>query len=120
MQTTPDEAPLAARTASSASRSVLAADLKIKGDMTSDGTIEVLGEVEGKIAARALIVGNDGRVKGTVSAESVEVRGRLDGRISCSALTLRAASSVRADSTYSTVIIESGAQIDGRFTLAKA
>ena len=120
MQTTPDKVPLPARTASSASRSVLAADLKIKGDMTSDGTIEVLGEVEGKIVAHAVIVGNEGRIKGTVSAETVEVRGRLDGRISCVALTLRAASSVKADSTYATLVIESGAQIDGRFTLAKA
>lgn len=122
MQTKSADAPLPARTASSpssASRSVLAADLKIKGDMTSDGTIEIMGEVEGKISARALIVGGEGRVKGTVSAETVEVRGRLDGRISCTGLTLRAASSVKADSTYSSLIIESGAQIDGRFTFAK-
>lgn len=119
MQTTTADAPLPARTGNSASRSVLAADLWIKGDMTSDGTIEILGEVEGKISARALIVGGEGRIKGTVSAETVEVRGRLEGRISCTGLTLRAASSVKADSTYGTLIIESGAQVDGRFTFAK-
>ena len=48
MQTTPDKVPLPARTASSASRSVLAADLKIKGDMTSDGTIEVLARLKAR------------------------------------------------------------------------
>jgi cytoskeletal protein CcmA (bactofilin family) len=123
MQTKPAEptapAAPASRTGSATSRSVLAADLKIKGDVTSDGTVEILGDVEGKITARALVIGAEGKVKGSVSAETVEVRGKLDGRISCNGLTLRAAASVRADSTYSTLVIESGASIEGRFTMAK-
>lgn len=105
---------------STGGRSVLAADVVIKGDITADGIIEVLGEVDGKISARTLIVGGEGRVKGIVTAETVEVRGRLEGRISCVSLTLRAASSVKADSSYSSLIIESGAQVDGRFTHAKS
>lgn len=124
MQNTPaDQTAAAARPVTApgaASRSVLAADLKIKGDLTSNGTVEVLGEIDGKITVRSLIVGGEGRVKGTVSAETVDVRGRLDGRISCASLTLRAAASVKADSTYATLVIECGAQVDGRFTRAKA
>ncbi|MGB8815369.1 MAG: polymer-forming cytoskeletal protein [Paracoccaceae bacterium] len=115
----PPRQPSTSPAPAATSRSVLAADLKIKGDLSSDGTIEVLGEIDGKVTARALIVGAEGRVKGTVSAETVEVRGLLDGRISCTALTLRAAASVKADSTYTTLIIESGATVEGRFTLAK-
>jgi len=118
--TSTTDTPMPTRTPSAASRSVLAGDLKIKGDVTSDGTIEVLGEVDGKITARALIVGAEGRVKGAVSAETVEVRGRLDGKISCVSLTLRAAATVKADSSYSTLVIESGAQVEGHFSFAKA
>lgn len=114
---TPDSP--ASRPAMPAGRSLLAADVRIKGDMTAEGTIEVMGEVEGKISARTLIVGGEGRVKGTVMAETVEVRGRLEGRISCVSLSLRAAASVKADITYQSLTIEAGAQIDGRFTLAK-
>ncbi len=102
-----------------AGRSVLAADVKIKGDLTALGTIEIMGEVDGKVSARNLVIGGEGRVKGTVSAETIEVRGHLEGRVSCESLTLRAAATVKADSTYSTLVIESGASVAGRFTLAK-
>ncbi|MDT8855135.1 polymer-forming cytoskeletal protein [Paracoccaceae bacterium Fryx2] len=100
-------------------RSVLATDLRITGDITSDGTIEVTGEIDGTITARTLVIGSEGRVTGTVSAETIELRGKLEGRISCQALTLRAAATLRADCTYAVLIIESGAHVEGRFTLAK-
>ena len=100
--------------------SVLAQDLKIVGEITSNGTIEVLGEIEGNLAARGLIIGTEGRVAGSVIADTVEVKGKLDGRVSSGSFTLRAAARVAADITYSTVIIESGAQIEGTFKLAKA
>ncbi len=100
-------------------KSVLAQDLKIVGEITSNGTIEVLGEIEGTLSARGLIVGAEGRVAGTITAETVEVKGKLDGRVSSDNFTLRAAARVAADITYTTLIIESGAQIEGQFTVAK-
>lgn len=101
-------------------RSVLAQDLKIVGEITSNGTIEVLGEIEGNLQARGLVVGAEGRVAGAVVADTVEVKGMLNGRVSSDSFTLRAAARVAADITYSTLVIESGAQIEGTFTLAKA
>jgi len=105
---------------SNANKSVLASDLKIVGEVTSAGSIEILGEVDGNLTAHGLIVGAEGRVSGTVRAETVEVKGRLDGKISTEGLTLRAAAHVAADVTYSTVVIENGATIEGNFTLRKA
>lgn len=105
---------------SNANKSVLANDLKIVGEVTSAGSIEILGEVDGNLTAHGLIVGAEGRVSGTVRAETVEVKGRLDGKISTEGLTLRAAAQVAADITYSTVVIENGATIEGNFTLRKS
>ncbi|MDB5658074.1 MAG: hypothetical protein JWS10_689, partial [Cypionkella sp.] len=51
---------------------------------------------------------------------TVEVKGKLDGRVDSQTFTLRAAAQVAADISYTTLIIESGAQIEGRFTKAKA
>ena len=101
---------------SSNNRSILSSDLKITGEITSTGTIEVLGEVDGTISAIGLIIGGEGRVTGQVNAETVEVKGRLDGRVDSQSFTLRAAAAVTADVSYSTLVIESGAQIEGRFT----
>ena len=97
----------------------IAADLRITGEVSSTGTIEVLGEIEGNITSKGLIVGAEGRVNGTVSAENVEVRGRLDGSIATHGFALRASAVVQADVLYTTLMIESGAQIEGKFTLNK-
>jgi len=116
----PTAAPSPAGRPASNTRSVLAQDLRIVGEITSNGTIEVLGEVEGNLSARGLVVGAEGRVAGSVVAETVEVKGKLNGRVSSDSFTLRAAANVAADITYTTLIIESGAHIEGTFTLAKA
>lgn len=103
------------RPAAPAGRSVIAQDVRIKGDLGSDGTVEIMGEVEGRINARTLVIGAEGFVKGTVTAETVDVRGKVDGKISCASLLLRSAAQVKADVAYTTVSIESGATIEGRF-----
>ncbi|MEY3309525.1 MAG: hypothetical protein RLZZ413_3563 [Pseudomonadota bacterium] len=100
-------------------RTVLAADIRLSGDLSSTGTVEILGEVSGDITAQTLIVGAEGLVKGSVSAEAVEVRGTLDGKVSCLSFTLRSSAVVTAEVNYDILIIESGAQIDGRFKRAK-
>ncbi len=86
-------------------RSVLAADLRITGDIVAEGAVEVMGEIEGSIRAKSFLVAQDGRMKGTVTAETVEVRGHLEGAIACSTLTLRSAAHVRADIVYTAVAI---------------
>jgi cytoskeletal protein CcmA (bactofilin family) len=99
-------------------RTVLAADIRLSGDLSSSGTVEILGEVSGDITAQTLIVGAEGLLKGSVSAEAVEVRGTLDGKVSCLSFTLRSSAVVTAEVNYDLLIIESGAQIDGRFKRA--
>jgi cytoskeletal protein CcmA (bactofilin family) len=105
---------------SNSARSVLGADLKITGEITSTGSVEILGEIEGNITANGLIVGQEGRIKGTVNAHTVEVKGKLDGKVMCESFTLRASSEVKADVTTVALVIESGAKIDGRFLKPKA
>ena len=108
------------RSAGNSAKSVLAADLRIIGEVSSTGTIEVLGEIEGNITSKGLIVGAEGRESGTVSAENVEVRGKLDGSVATHGFALRASAEVQADILYTTLMIESGAQIEGKFTMNKA
>ncbi len=102
-----------------AGRSVLGSDLRITGEITTSGSVEILGEIDGNITANGLIVGHEGRVTGSVSAQTVEVRGKLDGKVSCDSFTLRSSAEVKADITTSGIVIESGAQIEGRFLKAK-
>jgi cytoskeletal protein CcmA (bactofilin family) len=104
---------------SNTGRSVLGADLRITGEITSTGSVEVLGEIDGNITAQGLIIGQEGRVKGSVKADTVEVKGKLDGKVSCDNFTLRSTAEVKADVTTGGIVIESGAVMEGRFLKPK-
>jgi hypothetical protein len=62
---------------SNSARSVLGADLKITGEITSTGSVEVLGEIEGNITANGLIIGQEG-LRGFHPACLVGGQGRCD------------------------------------------
>jgi cytoskeletal protein CcmA (bactofilin family) len=112
-------APARSGSATSAGRSVFSSDLKITGEVSSSGTLEILGEVDGNVSARGLLIGAEGRVSGTVQADTVEVRGHLEGKVATNDFTLRAPAEVAADVTYRVLVIESGASIEGHFARAK-
>ena len=97
-------------------RSILASDLKITGEIASAGIVEVFGEIDGNISADSLTIGPEGRVSGAIGAAVIEVKGHVDGKIISGSFTMRASADVAADVTYETVVIESGAQIEGRFS----
>ena len=100
-------------------KSVFSSDLRITGEVTSAGTLEIQGEVDGNVTARSRLSGPEGRVRGAGGARGIEVKGQLDGKVATQSFTLRAPARVAADITYSSVVIESGASIEGHFALAK-
>lgn len=108
--------PGQARSGGNASRSVLAADLRITGEVTSSGEVEVLGEVDGNLSADTLTIGTSGRLSGSVSAATVEVLGQLDGKVDSRSFAVRTTARVTADISYSDLVIENGARIEGRLT----
>lgn len=96
--------------------SVLASDLVVTGTVASEGTIELHGNVDGELAAATLVIGNEGRMKGKVQAGQVDLRGEMEGAVTCGTLTLRAAARMHADVQSARLVIESGAEVEGRFS----
>ena len=73
-----------AAAAESGAKSVIGNDLRIIGQglkIISQGTLQVDGEVEGDVGGSEVIIGEKGRVTGTVAAERVIVRGHISGVI---------------------------------------
>lgn len=99
-----------------ASRSVLGPDLRITGEIASSGAVEVLGQIDGNLAAASLTVGAGGRLSGSVRATAVEVLGQLDGKVDSQSVVVRSTARVTADIGYSDLTIENGAQIEGHLT----
>jgi cytoskeletal protein CcmA (bactofilin family) len=98
-------------------KSVIGNDLRIIGQglkIISQGTLQVDGEVEGDVGGSEVIIGEKGKVTGTVAAERVIVRGQICGVIRAVTVTLQSSSRVEGDIHHMSLAIEQGAEFDGR------
>jgi cytoskeletal protein CcmA (bactofilin family) len=101
----------------SGNKSVISNDLKIIGQglkIISQGTLQVDGEVEGDVAGAEVIIGEQGKVTGTVSAERVIVRGKISGVIRGMTVALQASARVEGDIHHMSFAIMQGATFEGR------
>jgi cytoskeletal protein CcmA (bactofilin family) len=100
-----------------AGKSVISSDLKIIGQdlkIISRGTLQIDGEIEGNVAGAEIIVGEHGKVTGTIAAERVIVRGRISGVIRALTVALQSSARVEGDIDHMSLAIEQGAEFDGR------
>lgn len=97
-------------------QSVIGSDLSIMGDqikIISRGSLQIDAQIHGDLHCVELIVGEQGRVKGTVAAESVIVRGQIDGAIRGQRVVLESSARVNGDVYHGVLSIEQGATFDG-------
>ncbi len=107
----------AARPAPAASArglSTLSSDLQFEGGITGGGDLQIDGAIKGDVRVGRLIVGETGAVEGNVSADYVEVRGRIVGGISGKQVKLIATAYVDGDITAEQMSIDIGAYFQGR------
>lgn len=98
-------------------RSVIGHDLKIVGQglqIISQGILQVDGEVIGDVHGAEVIVGSQGKVTGKVTGQHVDVCGSVVGVVSGNAVVLKSSSVVDGDIHHLSLVIETGAQFDGR------
>ena len=104
------------RQQSSASRagpSIISADVKMKGSVSSQGELDINGHIEGDVRAAALTVGETGGVKGEVIAETVVVRGTVEGTIRARKVQLCSGAKVHGDIYHASLAIEPNAVFEG-------
>ena len=94
--------------------SLIGADLRIAGDLVSDGDTQIDGSIEGDIRCRQLTIGETAMVKGEILADSVTIAGRVTGQIRARAVKLTRTAQVRGDVYHESLAIEPGAHIEGR------
>jgi cytoskeletal protein CcmA (bactofilin family) len=94
--------------------STLSSDLQFEGSITGGGDLQIDGAIKGDVRVGRLIVGETGAVEGNVSADYVEVRGRVVGGISGKQVKLIATAYVDGDITAEQMSIDIGAYFQGR------
>ena len=93
----------------------LTAGSKIVGTITADSDYRIDGMIEGELnCSGKVVIGEAGRIKGTVNCQNAEILGLMDGKINCSQqLCLRASGKIHGDVQTKTLIVEPGAIFNG-------
>ena len=94
--------------------STLSSDLQFEGGISGGGDLQIDGTIKGDVRVGRLIVGETGAVEGNVSADYIEVRGRVVGGISGKQVKLIATAYVDGDITAEQLSIDIGAYFQGR------
>ncbi len=93
--------------------SILSADLKIVGDLHSEGEIQIDGTIEGDIRTNSLLVGETANIKGEIVADTVHVHGSISGQIKSREVNLAKTAHVVGDILHENLAIETGAFLEG-------
>lgn len=105
-----------------AAPSIVSSDLRIVGDLRSDGEVHIDGALDGDIESRVLMIGEGGSVKGAIVADSLRVHGSVTGTIKARSVHLSKTARVLGDILHEDLSIERGAFMEGnckRFDAAK-
>ena len=94
--------------------SILSSDLKIVGNLKSDGEIQIDGAVKGDIKGHVLTVGEQGKIDGSIVADTVRIFGTVNGRVEATTVHLDKSARVTADITFGTLAIAAGAYFEGK------
>jgi len=97
----------------SSSPSIVDADFRILGDVSSNGDVEVEGRIEGNVTCRKLKIGTSGIIRGDIMAEEVVVSGTIDGGVKAKMVNLTRSASVTGDIEFGSLGIEQGAFFEG-------
>jgi len=96
-------------------------DAEIKGTISSKGTVRIDGTLDGGVTnAEAVVVGEDGKVKGDINAQTVVVGGKITGNVIASAsIEMLPHSEVKGDISAPQLYIAEGAIFEGNCAMSK-
>jgi len=100
-------------------KSVVGPGTVVNGDITSEGSLRIEGEVIGKINSKDTVVIHDnGKVKAEIRAQQVIVSGEVQGNIfATERLEITASGKVVGDITAPRVSIAEGVVFEGKCTM---
>jgi cytoskeletal protein CcmA (bactofilin family) len=110
-------APATAEKPEASHLSIIGNDLAIMGErivIITKGALQVDGEVQADLHCAEVIIGEAGKVTGTIWADAVEVRGQVYGTIRSTKVHLMGKSLVEGDIHHLSLAVAEGASFDGR------
>lgn len=95
--------------------SIIGPQMKVVGDLLTDGTVRVEGRIEGNVeAGKAVVVGKEGEVHGDVRTQDAVVSGRVRGTLTAaSRLEVQASARIDGEVHARRLQLEEGGMLNG-------
>ena len=99
---------------------LVAAGTVFEGKLRTPGSIRIEGKIIGEVnAAQSISLGSTGDVEGNMTAKSVTIGGKIKGTITAQEkLVLESKAVVRGDIRAAKLVIDEGAQFDGKCVMS--
>lgn len=101
--------------------SIIGPGMRVVGDVDTDGTVRIEGKLEGTIrAGKAVVIGKEGVVEGTVLTQDAVISGRLNGTLTAqSRLEIQATSRIDGEVHARRIHVEEGAILNGSVSMGE-
>lgn len=99
--------------------SIIGSDIRIVGNVSTTGEVQLDGIIEGDVACGTLTIGEHGIVTGTVKADTLNLRGQVEGKINAKVIHLQKTARVLGDVSYETMTMEAGVLVQGKLVPTK-
>lgn len=96
--------------------SIIGSGISVDGDIEADVDLRIRGKVAGNVRCAALVLGEQGEIRGDVVADRVRLSGLVEGAIETGDLALEEGARVKGDVTYSRIRMVKGAIVQGRMS----
>jgi cytoskeletal protein CcmA (bactofilin family) len=93
----------------------IGANIRITGKIDADHAIGFGGEMDGDISAEDVTVTDTAMITGKITAKSATIAGTVTGDIIADKLIILSSAVVKGSLHYTTIQIETGAQVEGQF-----
>ena len=93
--------------------SIISSDVRIVGDLQSQGEVQVDGAIDGDIRTHTLLVGEGAHITGEIVADTVIVRGSVAGQVKARSVELAKTAHVIGDILHEDLAMETGAFLEG-------
>ena len=111
----PPAPQLPASLAEAASKEISCIDrgMTVVGKISSEGTLNVFGRVEGELHASIVRISNGAQVEGAITAQELTIGGRFKGTIQANRVTLTSSAVVEGEIFHRSLAIEENAWFAG-------
>ena len=93
--------------------SIISKDLFLKGDLTTDGLLEIEGKIEGNIKGNEITIRESGFVNGNIISNILNIKGNFQGTIKSQRINVSGKANIKGTLEYVSLCVEDGSSIDG-------